>query len=156
MGPASLRINFSSSYPFEYTALTATPFDWFEATYRYAEIKNEKYGQSFYSGNQSLKDKGFDVKFLLLSEGRAFPAIAVGLRDIAGTGLFSSEYIVATKRFGSFDASMGLGWGVLGSADNVGNPFESFNDSFAFRNSDQGQGGNFSFKNCINWIKWGN
>ena len=147
MGPASLRINFSSSYPFEYTALTATPFDWFEATYRYAEIKNEKYGQSFYSGNQSLKDKGFDVKFLLLSEGRAFPAIAVGLRDIAGTGLFSSEYIVATKRFGSFDASMGLGWGVLGSADNVGNPFESFNDSFAFRNSDQGQGGNFSFKN---------
>lgn len=57
MGPASLRIHFSSSYPNEYTSLTATPFDWFEATYRYTEIKNKKYGQSFYSGNQSLKDK---------------------------------------------------------------------------------------------------
>ena len=67
MGPASLRIHFSSSYPFEYTALTATPFDWFEATYRYTEIKNKKYGQSFYSGNQSLKDKGFDIKILAIN-----------------------------------------------------------------------------------------
>ena len=46
MGPASLRINFSSSHPFEYTSLTATPFEWFEASYRYAEIKNRKYGPS--------------------------------------------------------------------------------------------------------------
>ena len=39
MSPASLRINFSASYPFEYTSLTGTPFKWFEATYRYAEVK---------------------------------------------------------------------------------------------------------------------
>ena len=100
MGPANLRINFSSSYPFEYTSLTATPFSWFEATYRYAEIKNQKYGQSFYSGNQSLKDKGFDLKLLLSNEKGLFPSIAMGLRDIAGTGLFSSEYLVATKKYG--------------------------------------------------------
>ena len=86
MGPASLRIHFSSSYPNEYTSLTATPFDWFEATYRYTEIKNKKYGQSFYSGNQSLKDKGFDIKILAFEEGRLTPALAIGLRDIAGTG----------------------------------------------------------------------
>ena len=91
MSPASLRINFSSSYPFEYTSLTATPFNWMEATYRYAEIKNKRYGQSFYSDNQSLKDKGFDLKILLREEQQLLPALAVGLRDIAGTGLFSSE-----------------------------------------------------------------
>ena len=33
MDPATLRINFSSSYPIEYTSLSATPFEWFEATY---------------------------------------------------------------------------------------------------------------------------
>tara|TARA_B100000579_G_scaffold437960_1_gene470334 strand:- start:707 stop:2833 length:2127 start_codon:yes stop_codon:yes gene_type:complete len=146
MGPASLRIHFSSSYPNEYTALTATPFDWFEATYRYTEIKNEKYGQSFYSGNQSLKDKGFDIKILAIEEKSLFPAVAIGLRDIAGTGLFSSEYIVGTKKLDNFDLSLGLGWGVLGSADNISNPFNSLHDSFKNRDADQGQGGNFAVK----------
>ena len=147
MGPASLRIHFSSSYPNEYTSLTATPFDWFEATYRYTEIKNKKYGQSFYSGNQSLKDKGFDIKILAFEEGRLIPALAIGLRDIAGTGLFSSEYIVGTKRFDNLDMSVGLGWGILGSADNISNPFGNFRDSFKERNADQGEGGNFAIKN---------
>ena len=32
---ASLRFNFSSSYPHEYTTLTASPFSWLESTYRY-------------------------------------------------------------------------------------------------------------------------
>ena len=146
MGPASLRINFSSSYPFEYTSLTATPFEWFEATYRYAEIKNAKYGQSFYSGNQSLKDKGFDIKLLLLEEDEVFPSIAIGLRDIAGTGLFSSEYLVGTKRAGNFDLTAGFAWGILGSADNISNPLDKLDDAFMERNADQGQGGQFSFK----------
>ena len=68
MPEASLRFNFSSSWPIEYTSLTASPFNWFEATYRYAEIKNAKYGPFAYSGNQSLKDKGFDIKALIKKE----------------------------------------------------------------------------------------
>ena len=66
MGEASLRLNFTSSFPNEYTSLTGTPFSWFEATYRYAEVKNKLYGPAAYSGNQSYKDKGFDLKFRLL------------------------------------------------------------------------------------------
>ena len=85
MEEASLRFNFSSSFPNEFTSLTASPFNWFEATYRYAEIKNQDYGPFSYSGNQSLKDKGFDFKIRLLKESRFLPAIAVGLRDLAGT-----------------------------------------------------------------------
>ena len=38
------RFNFSSSFPNEYTSLTASPFSWLEATYRYTEIKNENMG----------------------------------------------------------------------------------------------------------------
>ena len=113
MGPASLRFGFSSSYPYEYTSLTATPFEWFEATYRYAELKNKKYGQSFYSGNQSLKDKGFDMKLQLLKEKRVVPSIALGLRDIAGTGLFSSGISLRSRR-DTFNIKRGLDEGGYG------------------------------------------
>ena len=62
MPEASLRFNFSSSFPNEFTSLTASPFTWFEATYRYTEIKNKNMARQAYSGNQTLKDKGFDIK----------------------------------------------------------------------------------------------
>ena len=65
MQEASLRFNFSSSFPFEFTAVTASPFPWLEATYRYTELKNKQYGPSSYSGNQTFKDKGFDLKVLI-------------------------------------------------------------------------------------------
>ena len=68
MPEGQLRFNFSSSFPNEFTSLTASPFPWLEATYRYVEIKNVKYGPASYSGNQSLKDKGFDVKTLVMKE----------------------------------------------------------------------------------------
>ena len=44
-----------------------------------------------------------DFKFRLLKESNNFPAIAVGLRDVAGTAVFSSEYLVASKKFLDFD-----------------------------------------------------
>ena len=66
MKEASISWNFSGSFPYEYTSITASPFSWMEASYRYTEIKNEKYGPSSYSGNQSLKDKGFDLKIRLV------------------------------------------------------------------------------------------
>ena len=146
MPEASLRFNFSASYPNEFTSLTATPFNWLEATYRYAEIKNERYGPSRYSGNQTLKDKGFDIKARILKESYLMPAVALGLRDIAGTGLFSSEYIVSSKKFRFLDLSIGIGWGALGTDNNISNPFENFGDSFRFRNDSLGQGGSFSLK----------
>ena len=149
MSEATLRFNFSSSYPNEFTSLTAAPFPWFEATYRYVEIKNKLYGPARYSGNQSLKDKGFDIKLRLKDEGSVFPAAAIGFRDIAGTALFSSEYIVFSKRFGNLDLTTGLGWGNLGSANNIGNPFISLNEGFRRRSFDVGQGGSFSPKSLF-------
>ena len=145
MEEASLRFNFSSSYPNEYTSIVASPFTWMEASYRYAEIKNEKYGPAAYSGNQSLKDKGFDIKFQLLEESFVKPSLALGFRDLAGTGLFSSEYIVASKKIRNLDISLGLGWGLLGLEDSISNPFSSLSETFDTRNSNFGQGGGFSY-----------
>ena len=147
MESGSLSFNYSSSYPNEFTGLTASPFSWMEATYRYVEIKNQKYGQDFYSGNQTYKDKGFDVKIRLNKESYFSPQFALGLRDIAGTGIFSSEYLVASKSFGSLDLTAGLGWGVLGLEGNYSNPFMDFNERFSKRSiSTSSEGGEFNYK----------
>ena len=148
MDSGSLRFTFSSSFPNEFTSVTASPFEWMEATYRYAEIKNQFYGPSAYSGNQSWKDKGFDLKVRLLKESVGFPETSIGLRDIAGTGVFSSEYLVFTKAVGKFDLTTGIGWGVLGLGGSIKSPLGGLRDNFKTRNSydDDFQGGSFNFK----------
>ena len=82
MEEGTLKFGISASSPNEFTFLAASPFPWFEAVYRYTEQKNLKYGPVTYSGNQSLKDKGFDVKFRLLEESYFFPNIALSLIHI--------------------------------------------------------------------------
>jgi len=148
MGEGSLKFTFSSSFPNEFTTITATPFSWLEASYRYTEIKNKKYSKSStFSGNQSWKDKGFDIKFKLLKEGYVLPAVAIGLRDVAGTGTFASEYVVFSKSFGNFDVTTGIGWGVLGRSGHMHiNPFPSlFGKDYKTRiSSNTGQGGTFN------------
>jgi hypothetical protein len=55
--------------------------------------------------------------------------------DFGGTGLFSSEYVVANKRFGNLDASLGMGWGYLGSSGNITNPLSKLSSSFNTRSA---------------------
>ena len=45
-------------------------------------------------------DRSFDVHYLAMREKTHFPSIAIGLRDFIGTGLYSSEYLVASKSLG--------------------------------------------------------
>ena len=145
MEEGTLKFGISSSYPNEFTFMSSSPFSWLEATYRYSEIKNQLYGPSYFSGNQSWKDKGFDIKFLLFKESYRRPSVALGLRDIAGTGAFSSEYLVASKEIGNFDLTLGLGWGNLGQLGTMQNPLEDLSTSFSRRNSQLGEGGTFNY-----------
>ncbi|WP_420861683.1 YjbH domain-containing protein [Algirhabdus cladophorae] len=67
-------------------------------------------------GFETYYDRNFDVKFQVLKESEYLPAISIGLQDLGGTGLNSAEYIVASKTLGKgLQASVGLGWGRLGS-----------------------------------------
>ena len=141
-----LKIGISASFPQEFTSIVASPFSWMEATYRYTEIENLFYGPFSYSGNQSYKDKGFDVKFRLINETKYLPSVAFGIRDMGGTGMTAAEYFVLSKRFGRLDATLGMGFGALGSDANIRNPFISFHESFNYRSSYLGQGGTFNFK----------
>ena len=66
-------------------------------------------------------DRSFDMQFRLLDEGTWRPAVAVGLRDFIGTGLFTSEYVVATKNLTDrLRVTGGIGWGRFGSSGAFG------------------------------------
>ena len=146
MPEGSLKIGLNSSYPYEMTVIAASPFPWFEAAFRYSEIKNQKYSPYFaYSGNQTLKDKSFDFKFRLLEESRYFPNLVVGFRDIGGTGVFSSEYIAASKEYGPVDLTLGMGWGQLARTGDMKNPLTSIRDGFKTRGGYAGEGGTLNF-----------
>ena len=63
-------------------------------------------------------DRSFDLHYQILDETRTRPSLGIGLRDFGGTGIYSSEYIVATKTFGpKISATGGLGWGRLAGRD---------------------------------------
>jgi hypothetical protein len=126
--------------------MIAYPFDWFEASYQYADINNYLYSPfKEFSGGQSFKDKSFDAKFRITKEGNRIPAIAVGFRDLAGTGIFAGEYLVANKAFRNLDISIGLGWGALSGGAKISNPLIKLSDRFRSRSLvEGGEGGEFS------------
>lgn len=78
------------------------------------------------SGYLDYYDRSFDVRYQLAWEGKYTPALAVGLQDFAGTGLYSGEYVVATKTVHpTVKLSAGVGWGRYGSYNSIASPFGS-------------------------------
>ncbi|MBV6632802.1 MAG: YjbH domain-containing protein [Alphaproteobacteria bacterium] len=73
---------------------------------------------------------GLDAKFLLRHEGEIAPQISLGVDAIAGNGIFGSEYLVASKRIGPVDLSLGMGWGRLAGAGPLTNPFSVIGGHF--------------------------
>ena len=90
-----------------------------QATFRYSVFDPRRNRSTARDDN---RDRSYEVKSQLLSETPWRPAVAVGIRDILGTGVWEGEYFVATKALGSFDATIGLGWGRLGSRSSFSNP----------------------------------
>ena len=133
--------------PDQKITLTSSPFDWLEASFFYTNIDDRKYCVQDFDPvcDQDYKDKGFNFKVRLKKEG-LLPAIAIGVNDLAGTGLYSSEYIVASYGIHNFDFHFGLGWGSMnGSKYSFKNPFTYLHDSFDNRPSfSQEDTGNFN------------
>lgn len=142
MAPAgSMRFHVSQVEPYTRGTVMFQPLDWFEAGFRYTDVANRLYGGADFSGDQSLKDKSIDFKVRLLEEGAYVPQLAVGLRDAGGTGLFSSEYLVANKRWGNWDASVGLAWGNMGARGHIKNPLSALDAEYATRPGSQSEVG---------------
>lgn len=146
MPSGSVAFTWSNSEPYLRGSLVATPFSWAEASYQYTDVNNALYSLTpSFSGDQTYKDKSFDAKFLLRRETDFLPAVAMGFRDIAGTGVFSSEYLVTSKRYNNIDFTLGLGWGAY-SDHGFRNPLIDIDNSFAKRDVSENvtQGGEFS------------
>jgi hypothetical protein len=134
-------------------AIAYQPFPRLETSFRYtifnAREKAPIAGASCV-GNvdlcDELRDRSFEVKWRLLDEAEYLPEVSVGLRDIIGTGAWSSEYLVGSKRVGNLDLSAGIGWGRLAERRVAANPLTRLSNEFGVRNTSFGLGGEFSLE----------
>jgi hypothetical protein len=100
---------------------------WLETSFRYTGL------QQFNASYSVYFDRSFAFKMRLWDESSWLPAVAVGANDIVGTGVYGGEYLVASKSFGAVDASLGLGWGRMGSVGQFRNPLSLISSSFDVR-----------------------
>ena len=79
----------------------ATP--WLEATFRYSIFNPRNFSYSW----DGLRDRSYEAKARVFRERAWLPEVAVGVRDILGTGVWEGEYAVASKDLGNFDSKFG-------------------------------------------------
>jgi len=118
--------------PNQTITLTASPFNWLEASFFYTNVDGRPYCYEIYDVvcQQDFKDKGFNLKVRVKEQG-VLPAIAIGFNDFAGTGIYSSEYIVGSYGINKTDFHFGIGFGLLdGSDQKFKNPFSYLSDKF--------------------------
>jgi len=113
-----------------------------EASFRYSLFNERPRPESF----EGTKDRSFELKFRLLDESDYRPGVAVGIRDLLGTGVLGAEYLVASKQIGPLDLSVGLGWGRLAGRSIGKNPLRILSNEFETRENDVGFGGKFSLR----------
>ena len=144
---SSYGITLYDGDPDQKMSLTSSPFDWMEASFFYMNIEDQEQCRNNGKGEifcQGYKDKGFNFKVRLKEEG-ILPAIAIGINDIAGTGFYSSEYIVGSYGINNIDFNFGLSWGTLnGSRSSLKNPLGYISDDFYDRPDNfEEEGGQF-------------
>lgn len=128
----AVRLHMGRVEPYTRGTVMFQPLDWLEGGFRYTDVSNRLYGPDI-AGSQTYKDKSIDFKVRLREESNFWPQVALGVRDFGGTGLFSGEYLVANKRWGNWDASLGLGWGYLGARGDIKNPLSFLGEGFSNR-----------------------
>jgi len=131
-----LSLNVAIKNPDDRVTLTFQALPWLEASFRYSI----NYALAPI-GQRALYDRSFDFKVRLFQEGRYMPQVALGLQDFIGTGVYSAEYVVASKRFGPVDLTGGMGWGRLSTRSTFENPFCAIVQSFCTRTVTTGEGG---------------
>ncbi|WP_372078311.1 YjbH domain-containing protein [Vibrio sp. 10N.222.51.C12] len=149
-GEFSINGDWNSQYHKYNISMQVMP--WLETTVRYTLVQDLFYSSDpSFSGDTKYTDKGIDFKIRLWQEGDYLPETSVGFRDFGGTGLFDGEFVAATKRYGNLDFTLGMGWGYLGTRNNIANPFCKISDEFCNRPSDtKGNGGMVDYER---WFK---
>ena len=149
MKEGGLYLTFNKNDIWKIGTITAYPFDWLEASYFYYRPSDLVWGGDGVKGH--YLDKGFNVKLSYTPKNDLLPKFALGLDDFAGTGLLTKEYIVATKSFDSFKATLGMGWGKFIGKDGFKNPLTFLSESLSSRNKNVS---NYGFGGNLNYEKW--
>ena len=107
---------------------------------RYSNINN-------WDGDRDLFDRSFDLHIQLLNEQPGWqPSLMLGFRDILGTGVYSAEYLVASKTVArDFTLTGGMGWGRLAGVNTIENPFCAVADTMCDRDVETGEGGKLAW-----------
>jgi hypothetical protein len=114
-------------------ALTYQATPWLETTFRYTGFN------AFFH-----YDRNYEVKVRLWQEGVLVPQVAIGIRDLVGTGAFGAEYLVASKAIDSVDFTVGVGWGRLAGKGVGANPMKLLSKRFEVRDTSFDKGGKVS------------
>ena len=97
MAREEISLNYRDNDQYRYYSASVQLFPWLETTLRYTDVRTKQYSSvDAFSGDQTYKDKAFDLKLRLWEELLDAAGIR-GAKDIGGTGLFDAEYIVASK-----------------------------------------------------------
>lgn len=125
---AELATTFSYSPTSTRATMTFQILPRLSGSFRYGKIPN------YTLAGGPTYDRSFDLRYRLIDEGRYRPAVTVGLRDFIGTGLYSSEYLVATKHLTPrLTVTGGIGWGRLATHGSFKNPLSVLDPRFNTR-----------------------
>ena len=105
---------------------------WLEGSFRYS-TDSRKVGYEL-----GVRDRSYSAKIRFLEESDFLPSLAIGVKDLIGTGYWQSEYLVASKSLSFATVNLGLGWGRLGSRQKFDNLLGYAHDGFDIRPSDDG------------------
>ena len=88
--------------------------------FRYSGVGDRN--QLFIKSGYTNWDRSFDLRIDILKENNYLPDLTIGLQDFIGTGMYSGEYLVASKNFfNNLRLTAGVGWGRLSSNSNSSN-----------------------------------
>ena len=118
------------------TSLTFQVFPRLSGTFRYSML-------DYSTTREPLYDRSFSLQYQLVEETERRPGVAVGVHDLLGTGVWASEYIVASKSLNPrLRVTGGIGWGRFGQNYGFTNPLGVFSKAFETRgNRSTGFGG---------------
>jgi hypothetical protein len=140
-GTIETGISWRQQREFWFVNFQALPF--LETTFRLSDRLNGTTGR----GNTT--DRAFDLKLRVWEENAWRPALAIGLQDVIGTGIYQGEFVAASKRIWDFDLTVGMGWGRLSTGQDITNPLSYGPGGLGTRPRSVGQGGTVAFNSLF-------
>ncbi|WP_171208060.1 MULTISPECIES: YjbH domain-containing protein [unclassified Ruegeria] len=140
---AELALNFSHFRNTTRTTLTFQVTPRLSGSLRYSALRDVRGNTPGAAVQDEIFDRSFSIHLRFLDESSRRPAMAIGLNDFLGTGIYQSEYIVASKTVRpNLRLTGGIGWGRLAGLGSFQNPlsyiFGSRMDTRPGREGDEG------------------